>query len=453
MSGPKVVRIVTREEIEAICRRHIALVAAAVHEAIRRAERCSKLDDALRQSLLGRIASLETLLTQNQWTTIQKQAPQTVVFLRSEGNRLEKEASDEAARARGRRRRSMAAARSIADALRAAGIAVGAELERAANGKSASLDDAESAISAGVAALPAPRQRMQDKTERSELAARLRDREAGQSVDEWMARQPGATAHDQRLDALIAELHVLGDAAAPLVARADAILDEEDTVRRRLLTDSLILDAGAQVSGLRQRAAIDSGLQDVLASLDGVETDVAGTLRVRVQTAVGLADDRAAQSLAAEAASVVEAHGKVLAATARRRAVLGGLSSLGYEIRESMFSSWEADGRVIVRKPGTTDYGVELAAAADAARFQMRLVGSIAPKTPRDALRDADQEIIWCGELARLRADLTARGGELILERVIEAGSIPVRSVEMPQGFSSNNEAAATRDFRKQRGA
>ena len=47
MSGPKVVRIVTREEIEAICRRHIMAVTAAVREAAGRAKRCDKLDDAL----------------------------------------------------------------------------------------------------------------------------------------------------------------------------------------------------------------------------------------------------------------------------------------------------------------------------------------------------------------------------------------------------------------------
>ncbi len=43
MSGPKVVRIVTREEIEAICRQHIA----SAEEAAAELRRCAKRHDAL----------------------------------------------------------------------------------------------------------------------------------------------------------------------------------------------------------------------------------------------------------------------------------------------------------------------------------------------------------------------------------------------------------------------
>lgn len=52
MSGPKVVRIVTREEIEVICRGHIATVAAAAAECRKRANRCDRFDPTLERDLV-----------------------------------------------------------------------------------------------------------------------------------------------------------------------------------------------------------------------------------------------------------------------------------------------------------------------------------------------------------------------------------------------------------------
>ena len=49
-----------------------------------------------------------------------------------------------------------------------------------------------------------------------------------------------------------------------------------------------------------------------------------------------------------------------MAATARRRAVLGGLAKLGYEVRETMATAWANDGRLVLRKPNANDYGIEL---------------------------------------------------------------------------------------------
>ena len=59
-------------------------------------------------------------------------------------------------------------------------------------------------------------------------------------------------------------------------------------------------------------------------------------------------------------------------ADARRRAVLGGLAKLGYEVRESMSTAWAQEGRLVVRKPNTTDYGVELGGPSDVSRLQVR---------------------------------------------------------------------------------
>ena len=100
--------------------------------------------------------------------------------------------------------------------------------------------------------------------------------------------------------------------------------------------------------------------------------------------------------------------------------------------RDTVASAWERDGRLVVRKAGAFDYGVELGAPADAVRLQVRLVGAARPAAPRNARRDADQETIWCSEFDRLRENLAAEGSELQIERALQPGEQPVRTVAMP---------------------
>ena len=125
----------------------------------------------------------------------------------------------------------------------------------------------------------------------------------------------------------------------------------------------------------------------------------------------------AMQAAAGDGEALLETERRRAAAAARRRAVLGGLASLGYEIREGMDAAWANDGRIVVRRPGTEDYGVELAAPADVSRLQARLVGSDRPQAPRDAARDRDQETIWCGQFDQLRAIVAGEGGRIEIER------------------------------------
>ncbi len=141
------------------------------------------------------------------------------------------------------------------------------------------------------------------------------------------------------------------------------------------------------------------------------------------------------EALVAEAAAVIQDEIRVTASVARRRAVLAGLASLGYEVRETMASIWEREGRIVVRKLGMSDYGVELGAPADVSRLQVRLVGSDHPSAPRDSRRDMDQETIWCSEFDQLKAELAGGGNEIIVEKALLPGEQRVKSVSMPQSI------------------
>jgi hypothetical protein len=121
MSGPKVVRIVTREEIEAICRRHIANVEEAAEGLRRCAKRHDSLSDALIADLDGRLGQLRHLFEEDRWMELQKQAPLTVTFLKAETQQIRARAVAAAETARSKGRRIADAARTIISAMEASG--------------------------------------------------------------------------------------------------------------------------------------------------------------------------------------------------------------------------------------------------------------------------------------------------------------------------------------------
>jgi hypothetical protein len=111
MSGPKVVRIVTREEILDICNGLLARVDAAIKEWVRVGQRNECVDDEAIAAVQRRRDVLAELIAGDRFTDVQKQAPVEEAFIRGDLQaRLAKHAAEQAAaRSRGRREREAAA--------------------------------------------------------------------------------------------------------------------------------------------------------------------------------------------------------------------------------------------------------------------------------------------------------------------------------------------------------
>ncbi|MGG5819352.1 hypothetical protein [Falsiroseomonas sp. HW251] len=439
MSGPKVVRIVTVEEVQAICRRLMLQVDSGGEELRRAAKRLELLDGGLDASIERRSAQLREMYAAGRWMELQKLAMDTLAFYPAERERLRAAAAAAAEAARSRRRRLADSARTVAEALRSAGQPVPPDLNEVVRSSATAPDGAlaelERRVGAALSAVPAPGDsRAGVSAEARQLAERLAGGETTITLAQWAAaRIPAPTAAEQRLDRLVAELETLdADEARGFAARLAVAAEEGSTSRRALLTDSLVLDLSARVTALRRAEAARASLQEARASLLASQSEAAATLRARIERELDAGSMRSAEALVVEAKSLLETEEKAAAAAARRRAVLGALSTLGYEVRETMEQTWLRDGRVVLRKPGTTDYGVEVGAPADLNRLQVRLVGSDRPGQPRTAKRDADQEATWCGDFDKLKEMLAAGGGEFLVERAVEAGAQAVKTVSLP---------------------
>jgi hypothetical protein len=437
MSGPKVVRIVTREEIQAICRGLMRAFELAAAQLLQQAKRYDLPRVAFEKDIAGRRETLTALFNNGQWLDFQKLAPAMKDYLAAEEKSIKLQAQVAAELARSKRRHLTDSARSLIMLLESAGKPISDAL-RAVPREVLQADDQQLASMQAIIS-----REIQQETGRgnagvlsaedTELAKRLGAGGKEQTVAEWLALRQLATTDtaSARLDALLAEIEMSEDpvVAKGFVARAAAIAGEESEQRRALLTDSLILDAAASAQRRHEQEAKFNQLRATQASLEGLATAPAQAMASSIAKALQARDTTVVDRLIAEGASLIDSETRDLAAMSRRCAILTGLASLGYEVREGMTTSWVRDGRIILRKPGTPDYGVELGAPADAARLQIRLVGSDRPSTPRSAQRDRDQETIWCSEFGMLQELIARNRGELVIERAQPVGAVAVKTV------------------------
>ena len=426
MSGPKVVRIITREEILAVCNAELARVDAALGAWIRSGTRndCVSADEIA--AAQNRRSELAALIAADRFMDFQKVAEREIAFLASDLQvRLAKAAEAKAAE-RARARRQAEAACALLSALRAKGAPIDDELasrlQAAANGRG---DPA--ALAQGFAQL-SPEGDGGAETRKS-LAALHRTDAKGPSLADWMTRQPlpADEARLQKVDRRLAELEAGGGANPVLVAAREAVGNEPDERRRALLLDSLELDMAGTAAAAKARAALENELDLALAALSALSPQTHAALSERRQ-AKGDADGLA--PLLTDVKAAIETAKRGIAARARREAVLQALQGLGYEVDEGMATAWANEGQVVLRSASRPDYGVEIVGQGETDRLQMRAVAfEDGDAATADPSRDRDAETIWCSEVGALQAQLSRAGSDLDIIKARGIGEVPLKRV------------------------
>lgn len=427
MSGPKVVRIVTREEILETCFGQLARVDAAIDEWLQVGRRNELVDDPAAAALRERREALAHLIAADRFVEFQKQAAIEEAFIRDDLRRRFEEAAARKASARSKERREKEAASALLAALRSTGTSLDAELE-----EQLERGDRE-ALARGLLMLGPASETKADGA----LAARLKDGQGSTSFADWLKKRSDGPEDPAiaRIEQRMAEIAQFGSTEREeewlaRIAEAEAL----DGARRHLILDHLEVQTGQALTGLRKRAAALSALNLLMA-----EAAVAGVELDELAEAI---DSRTADELSASAESLkerIEAARAQRAIAARRAAVLEGLSALGYEVSEGMETLWASEGRLVVKSAARPDYGVELAGNE---RLQLRPVAFERGGRGPDSGRDRDAETIWCGDVSALRERLASLGGSLEIERAQPIGAVPLKRIERSGG-----------DERRERGA
>ena len=432
MSGPKVVRIVTREEIIAICQDHLAQLEVALQRWERVGRRNQLIDDEDVTRARKRQGELRALLAADRFTELQKQVPDEIAYLQSDTQRRLSEAASKAASkrlygsrladlARQALEKSVRGQKPLSEVLKR-------ELEAVVQANGADHQKAETALAqvlatemaSGPAALT-PEQRA--------LAERLRGGDQTRSLDEWLQDAlTEADAHALKADKAIEELSLIAgeQEAAPLAARYRAVLAEPVGRRRQMLADTLMLDTVNALAGAKATAEALRSLELKAASLASIDTPQAKELAQRVAAAVAGRDAAAAQTLMKQVAAVVEQERKALAARAQRSAIVNALKDLGYEVREGMQTAAAQDGNVVVRRAANAEMGVQVSGMHGGGRVQFRPVRFGPSSSARDTRKDRDIETIWCSDFDRLKERFGGEHGSLKVEEARPVGEVPV---------------------------
>ncbi|ULJ81874.1 hypothetical protein MF410_31090 (plasmid) [Rhizobium sp. C104] len=410
MSGPKVVRVITREEIIAICQGHIAALVAAFEQWQRVGKRNEIVDAEDIRLAQSRISAMGDLLAMDKFAELQKQAPLEIAFLKADMETRIERAAEKTARDRNEGKRRLRAANSLAMALSEKGFAVPPALS---NPGSCSQDELQAAVTQGFALL-APSSLPSEITDRQrELAAKLGEGEAHPTLADWLATQHPSAVEDPRLADLerrYEELRALDpERASKLSDRVEKVSSDRSS-RRSLLIDSLALDIAAERRTATDEADALVKLRAMEAQLKNIQTPASASQLAKINNLLnGSSTVAELSNMIATATATLQTIIQERAEQDRRSAILAGLSELGYEVIEGMQTAWVENGRVVLKSNKRPGYGVEIGGNPNSG-IQLRTVGFAASADPRDAIADISAETEFCGDFSVLQAKLAASG-------------------------------------------
>jgi hypothetical protein len=451
MSGPKVVRVRTREEREAECLSAIDNLRVAVEQCNAYAE---QHDDSRSTDRMRKRASLLDDLTQKtragHFDSVLQICAQTLAEVSFERQELEREVLERAASEAARRRRTTFLAQALAQRLKARGLSVPPELSIALEltSNDADLEAAERVVSQflsqhieataqSAAAGPTETQR--------KLADALGGNSKVPSLEEWASREAAEKAGTpgDRLERLIAEVSRIdaSEVGRQLLARARAARSELDAGLRTRKVDSLLLEWAERRRAIAAADQLAANARRTELALQRVDQDEARLLAQRIASVMA-AGGRPLETAVSQAQGYLVIQNRALVAAQRRNAVLSGLSSLGYEIGTELITATPAAGRIVVRRPDRPAYGIELMVPEGAERLQVKVVAVTGSGTPRDTSRDRDAETTWCSEFAKLQALLRNKGSDLTIERALGVGVVPLAEVSSSEADDSARDVA-----------
>ena len=423
MSGPKVVRVVTREELAAAGTALLVRLDAAVQQWQRDCSYSMKSADV--QVTKSRRDALAEMLAADRFSEFGQAAVKEIDFLQADAEQRRERAAQARAQERMRNGNGQQLARTLLRAGPNLTMQMREALEKASAGQ-LSVAEMDAVLSRARQALfPVTTQGI--TSEQKALAQRLGVLEAETSFETWKAKSANPDARLQSVFTHLAELDALGFAAesGELEAQLRSVQSMDDDANRNMRLDTLVLAVRKAKDGAVAKVKLLNKVELLASELSAADGD-AETLN-KLRSATLATNQEQLQAMVKFGQTELAKLQEAASAAARRKAILGGLQKLGYQVQEGLSTMTTSSGRLIARSPVNGDYGVELVTGANQ-KFQVR---SIAFDATRDSSQDIAEERRWCGDFGKLQAALQAGGCEVVVEKALGVGAIPLRVVEL----------------------
>ena len=421
MSGPKVVRVVSRDELvaegEALLRR--------LNSALSQWERdCNAIGTNVTEydTNRSRRDALEQMLRADQFALFGQAVQSEIDYLQVDVTKRRERAVQARAQERLRQERGREVARALFIRTAEAPFELRQELQMAAEG---AFD-----LAGTDAVLSRARQylfRVDDAAltpVQKGIAARLT-----QSAESDMGNSAMASvvATDERMQAMfahLAELDLLGGAeqAKALNAQLVEARDITDEARRQMRLDTLVIgikqakEAAVAIASLHRSAQMLSA--EIPEDSDGV------ILRQRLAAASSIRNSIELKAVIDQTEKDFSALKSARSVAQRRQLILAGLAELGYEVHEELSTATSSGGRIVMRNSADVGYGVELASTIGMERIQVR---TVAFESDRNTAGDIPAEQRWCTDFGRLQVLMKTSGTDLVIEKALGVGAVPLK--------------------------
>lgn len=445
MSGPKVVRIVSREEMEAIKALHVSHLERVVEDIKRYSEQHTCFTDDQINEIQRRLKNFKNA-DASEYRRIEAQIPSEINFLKNEKQRAEDRARMKA-KSKIERARSLQAACSSLESMynrRSRSVPESIKDYKASLSSLSliHLDQMEKDIRESFLALDDANDKFVE--ENGDYLNRLKQGHESVSFDSWLnessLKKP--TAIENRINALIADLataEIKPSERVSFTERAAQLFREPENQFTDMKLDSLCIDVNAHIKSYREKlqayhlcCATLQNLQSIsgevtLEACESISSELTESLE-EINSAIKSLGDRFNSSLLERSAE------------SKRHALLSALNRIGYRVLEGMETAYVENGRLVVKRSQDSSYGVELGGPQDLRRMQIRVVAKEGMAGFRSKQSDLDEETKWCDDFSRLKQTLSDSGMLLEIDRQLEPGEAEIKTVEFesPEWESSS---------------
>lgn len=452
MSGPKVLRTVTREELLEMAVVQLAIVDQALRRWKAEVADTDEKSAARHRWFLKDRFEIEAAISSGRFDSVEPSATAIVAAIDQDIQRMRDDEYVRHAKIKAQSRSLKFIARSILERCQKSGVKIppdelsllqSAEMEQVGeDGKAASV------ASQWLDRLALAERQDSAQLEHALARSLMEDTEVPSAIA--LLNRLASEYEDPRVvvsDKNIAELRRLGEPRA-----ADRLEQQlAELIGRRTapgtVNVSLALDAlGIELASLVKRARLLNAVRSELATEVAIAT--ATNDLAACQLALQAAADeleRGNGDMAREqirnSAEIRETRRKSRAAHAARKAILDGLRQLGYVVREGMATSWIENKHLVIQHPKEPGLALEMTGNYEAGRVQVRMVAVDGIR--RGVKNDQEVESEWCGDLQTLQASLARIGSRVDIEQAIPAGVHKLKVV--PNQWAIEDAAALRR--------
>jgi len=464
MSGPKVVRITSREEMEFIKKSQISLF-RAVYKSIEDYVQKNNLQaQDILTKLAERLAEYEQLDAQH-YQRFQQEIPAQIELFKQEKLNLEKKVINAIFEKHKKIDALTYARNSLISNFKEKSLEIPHALTNTWPDEilEHNLPELEERITHAFTSLISQSKLNEEleeyglSSELEQLSKRLNKDHHSQKLGEW--KKINSIAFEdpslKRLNLLLSELQILEinpEKKIDFLSRAKYITNDVSDSRQKLLVDSLTLDIATFIKRKKLQKNTLQEIKNLITQIELLDTTCSDSDFLKLQEASENMSQKELQAILDRGQELKNKLSREYIEKSRRDAVLKGMQSIGYKVEDNLSTAWVENGRLVVKKGTHSKYGIELASASNIERCQIRVVVDEKSKGVRSTEEDLAEELSWCEDFSVLRKELAEEGSVLEIEKMLDPGELDLKEVSFDTDeWSHQNNVAKSGASKKKR--